>query len=113
MAALPPGRLIPAVIIIHYSSFNAAGDKSPRKRLRLFIEFLADSDSKSIIYSRNPGADLREEVEKLLSELDQKHPGLLNRIHLFSLSDHGEPRWRDPANAASLKLLVKKVLALD
>lgn len=103
----------PDLIIIHYSSFLAESREGPRQRLRLFIEFFAESDTRFIIYSRMPEAFLREQVKELLAELDQEHSGLLERIHVFGLRDHGEPRWRDPANAASLKLLVKRVLALD
>ena len=103
----------PDLIIIHYSAFLHGSLKGPRQRLRLFIEFFADSDTRFIIYSRAPQAILQERVEDLLAELDQVHPGLLERIHVFGLLEHGEPRWRDPANAASLKLLVKKVLTID
>ena len=103
----------PDLIIIHYSSFLHGRKEGPRQRLRLFIEFFADSDTRFIIYSRRHEASLQEKVEELLAELDQEHPGLLERIHVFGLLEHGEPRWRDPANAASLKLLVKKVLAID
>ncbi len=103
----------PDLIIIHYSSFLHGRSSGPRLRLRLFIEFFADSDTHFIIYSRHNGADLQEQVDMLLADLDKEHPGLLERVHLYSLSDHGEPRWRDPANAVSLKLLVKRVLALE
>ena len=103
----------PDLIIIHYSSFVQESGQGPRKRLRLFIEFFADTDTRFIIYSRGPEVVTRARLEELLAELDQQHSGLLERIHVYSLSDHGEPRWRDPANAASMKLLVKKVLAIE
>jgi hypothetical protein len=103
----------PDLIIIHYSAFVQESGSAPRKRLRLFIEFFADTDTRFIIYSRAPGAFVQEQMEELLAELDQEHPGLLERIHVYGLRDHGEPRWRDPATAASLKLLVKRVLAIE
>ncbi len=66
----------PDLIIIHYSAFLHGSLKGPRQRLRLFIEFFADSDTRFIIYSRAPQANLQERVEDLLAELDQEHPGL-------------------------------------
>jgi len=52
-------------------------------------------------------------MEELLAELDRQHPGLLERIHVFGLHDYGEPRWLDPTTAASLKLCVKTILAIN
>ena len=49
---------------------------------------------------------------ELLTQLDSDHPGLLGRIHTFGLLDYGGPRWREPATAASFKLLVKRILAI-
>lgn len=103
----------PDLIIIHYSSFRHGFSDGPRERLRLFIEFLADTETRFLIYGRWKEVTLQEAVETLLAELDQEHPGLLERIHVYGLLDHGKPKWRDPANAASLKLRVKRILAID
>jgi len=103
----------PDLIIVHYSAFIQVGDTGPRRRLRLFIEFFADSDTRFLIYSRADEARLQESVEELLTELDGQHTGLLQRVHVFGLLDYGEPRWLDPTTAASLKLRVKSILAID
>jgi hypothetical protein len=103
----------PDLIIIHYSAFRQMDDAGPRRRLRLFAEFFADSDTRFLIYSRGDEEWLRKAVEELLTEVDREHPGLLERVHVFGLRDYGEPTWRDPATAASLKLLVKRILTID
>ena len=52
-------------------------------------------------------------MDELLAELDQQHPGLLERVHVFGLLDYGEPRWLDTTTATSLKLRVKTILAIN
>jgi hypothetical protein len=52
-------------------------------------------------------------MQELLTELDQQHPGLLERIHVFGLINYGEPSWLDPTTATSLKLRVKTILAIN
>jgi len=103
----------PDLIIIHYSAFRQENSSGPRQRLRLLIEFFADSDTRFLIYSRRDEAQLQGAVEELLTELDRQHPGLLERIHVFGLLNYGEPKWLDPTTAASLKLRVKMILAID
>jgi hypothetical protein len=103
----------PDLIIIHYSGFRQEDSAGSRSRLRLFIEYFADSDTRFLIYSRRDEAVLRDAVGDLLTQLDQEHPGLLERVHVFGLVDYGGPRWGDPATAASLKLRVKRILAID
>ncbi len=103
----------PDLIIVHYSAFRREGVRGPRRRLRLFIEFFADSDTRFLIYSRQDEAQLEESMEELLAELVQQHPGLLERVHVFGLLNYGEPRWLDPTTATSLKLRVKTILAIN
>ena len=102
----------PDLVIIHYSAFRHGHDTNPRSRLRLFIAYFADSQTQFVIYSRRTEAELQEAVMELLTQLDSDHPGLLGRIHTFGLLDYGGPRWREPATAASFKLLVKRILAI-
>ena len=103
----------PDLIIIHYSAFRQEDDAGPRLRLRLFVEFFADSDTQFLIYGRRDEVWLRKVVDDLLTELDRENSGLLGRVTVFGLLDHGGPMWRDPKTAASLKLLVKRILAVD
>ncbi len=103
----------PDLIIIHYSAFRQEDDAGPRNRLRLLVEYFADSDTRFLVYGRRDEAWLREAVEELLTQLDREHPGLLERVHVFGLLDYGGPSWRDPTTAASLKLFVKRILAID
>jgi len=103
----------PDLIIVHYSAFRQEGVRGPRRRLRLLIEFFADSDTRFLIYSRQDEARLEESMDELLAELDQQHPGLLERVHVFGLLDYGEPRWLDTTTATSLKLRVKTILAIN
>jgi len=102
----------PDLIIIHYSAFRQNYDAGPRSRLRLLIEYFADTDTQFLIYGRRDGAWLQEAMTELLSQLASDQPGLLGRVHVFGLLDHGGPSWRDPAIAASFKLFVKRILAL-
>ena len=103
----------PDLIIIHYSAFRQEDSTGPRRRLRLLVEFFADTDTRFLIYSRGEEAWLKGAVGELLVDLDREHPGLLDRIHVFGLPDHGERRWRDPTTAGSLKLLTKTILSID
>jgi len=103
----------PDLIIIHYSAFRQERVNSRHRRLRLLIEFFADSDTRFLIYSRREEVQLKEAMEELLAELDQRNPGLLERVHVFGLLDYGEPRWLDPTTATSLKLRVKTILAIN
>jgi hypothetical protein len=103
----------PDLIIVHYSAFRQEGVRGPRRRLRLLIEFFADSESNFLIYSRQDEAELEKSMQELLTELDQQHPGLLERIHVFGLINYGEPSWLDPTTATSLKLRVKTILAIN
>lgn len=103
----------PSLIIIHYSAFRQLDSEGPRLRLRLLLEFFADSDTRFLIYSRRAGDVLQNGVDELLLDLDQQHPGFLDRVHTFSLRDSGELTFRGPATAAALKLRVKAILGLD
>jgi hypothetical protein len=103
----------PDLIIVHWSGFRQKGATGPRIRLRLLIEFFADSDTRFLVYSRQAEAGLEGAMMELLADLDRQHPGLLERVHVFGLKDYGEPKWLDPTTAASLKLRVKTILALD
>ncbi len=102
----------PDLIIIHYSAFRHGYDPGPRSRLGLFIEYFADSDTQFLVCGRSEDADLQKGLEELLTQSDGDHTGLLGRIHVFGLLDHGGPRWREPATAASFKLLVKRILPI-
>jgi len=103
----------PDLIIIHYSAFRQERINTPHRRLRLFIEFLADSETRFLIYSRQDEALLEKAMQELLADLNRQHPGLLERIHVFGLPDYGELKWLDPSTATSLKLRVKSILAIN
>lgn len=102
----------PDLVIIHFSAFRHGYDEGPRKRFRLFMEYLADSETEFLIYGRWEEEELQKNVEELLSRLYNDQPGLQKRVHVFGLLDHGGPRWGDPATAASFKLYVKRILAI-
>ena len=84
--------------------------KSPFPKLPLSTSLIPTR--KFLVYGRWEDADLQEGLKVLLTQFDGDHPGLLGRIHVFGLLDHGGPRWREPATAASFKLLVKRILAI-
>lgn len=106
-------RFSPDLIIIHFSGFRLDGVSGPRTRLRLFIEFFAETDTKFLIYSRQLEAPLQGYLDDLLSGLEKDHPGLLDRVHAFGLMEYGSRKWRDPATSGMLKLRVKEILALQ
>jgi hypothetical protein len=103
----------PDLIIIHYSAFRQERINTPHRRLRLFIEFFADSETRFLIYSRRDEALLEKAMQELLADLNRQHPGLLERVHVFGLPDYGELKWLDPSTATSLKLRVKSILAIN
>ncbi|UCC73968.1 MAG: hypothetical protein JSV86_05265 [Gemmatimonadota bacterium] len=53
----------PDLVIIHYSGFRQDFEDVPRRRLRLFMSYLADSDTKFLIYSRRSEARLRQSIQ--------------------------------------------------
>jgi hypothetical protein len=103
----------PDLVIIHISSFKVGHGKSTYPRIRLFIEFLIDTETRFILYSRRDEPSLQAIVDEMLVDLINENPELQKRVHVFGLSSHGDTRWRDPAIAVSFKLLVKKVLELE
>lgn len=111
----------PDLIVIHASGF-VGGDTltMTRERLKLFISYLADRDTKFLIYSRLGGLPVGEDEEEffqqwvteLLGDLEPQYPGLLSRIRTFPITKYGPPKWLDPTVATNLKLVVKKMLGL-
>jgi hypothetical protein len=102
----------PDLIVIHYSGFRQEDGSGPRERLKIFIGFFAESATQFLIYSRAKETVLRQAMDELLADLEEEHPGLLSRIHLFGLDDYGPRSWRSPLTANPLKLRVKDVLGI-
>ena len=103
----------PYLIIIHYSGFRQdfqANKNLPRERLKSFISFFLESDTRFLIYSRRSEKLLREQVDSTLADLEIEHPGLLSRIEVFGLEDYGMYSWLSPVTANALKLRVKEIL---
>ncbi|HBH82637.1 MAG: hypothetical protein A2X03_09985 [Bacteroidetes bacterium GWA2_40_15] len=103
----------PYLIIIHYSGFNQGYQSAPRVRLKSFINFIAESDTRFLIYSRRKEIILREEVDSLFADLEVVHSGLLSRIDVFGVDDYGPWSWLSPLTANALKLRVKEILKED
>ncbi|MDX1623265.1 MAG: adenylate/guanylate cyclase domain-containing protein [Gemmatimonadota bacterium] len=103
----------PELVVIHYSGFRQGRDEGPRERLRLFIEYFAETDTKFLVYSRQPEEQLRQRLETLLAPVERKHPGILDRVRAFGVTDYGPPRWKNPMTANRLKLAVKEILELQ
>jgi hypothetical protein len=103
----------PDLIVVHYSGFLAeASPDVPRERLRTLIKFFADTPTKFLIYSRNPGTTVNDNLSRLLADLYAQKPELRQRIRGFGLNDHGPPRWINSSSGAELKLVVKEMLQL-
>ncbi len=105
-------RFDPDLVIIHYSGFRQEDSSGPRERLKILITFFADTDTEFLIYSRQPEDTLRTRVEDLLRDVDAEHPGLLDRIRVFGVTDYGPPQWLNPLTSTQLKLAVKEMLGL-
>ena len=103
----------PDLIIIHYSGFRQEESSGPRTRLRIMIEFLADSDIKFVIYSRAKEDILQHDVNDLLKDIYAQHPDLQSRINVFGLLDYGKPSLKDPIVLSSLKLRIKQILGFE
>jgi len=105
-------RLDPDLVVMHLSAFCQQECEPNRVKLREFIEYLADTRTQFLIYSRMQPDSLRESFRAMLGDLPQRFPKLPPRLHLFALIEHGTPHWKDPATAAALKLRVKELLSL-
>lgn len=105
-------RFDPDLVVIHYSGFRQEDGSGPRERLRLFISYFVEGDTKFLIYSRADEARLRENVGVLLADLGSEHPVLLERISVFGLNDYGPPSWLSPLTTNPLKLRVKEILGI-
>jgi len=102
----------PDLIVIHYSGFLQGFVDTPRTRLKLFMTYFAETNTRFLLYSRQPEAGLQAGVDDLLADVDREHPGFLSRVHVFGLPDHGSREWRNPLTANALKLRVKEILDL-
>lgn len=100
----------PDLIVVHYSGFRQEDSYGPRERLKILIEFFIDEKTRFLIYSRGYNDSLRSQLDTLLTDLYQTHPGLKERIKVFGLLDYGTPRWMDPVVSSMLKLEIKKIL---
>ena len=105
-------RLQPDLVLIHLSAFCSKQCEPQRVRLRQFIDYLADTDARFLIYSRMTPDSVDHHFKEMLGDLPQRHPDLPGRIHTFSLVQYGRPQWRDPATATAFKLRVKELLDL-
>lgn len=102
----------PDLIVIHYSGFRQEDSSGPRERLKLLIQFFKDTDTRFLVYSRQPEANLRRSMDALLADLEATSPGLISRIHVFGLTDYGARIWLDPSTANPLKLRIKEILGV-
>jgi hypothetical protein len=103
----------PDLILIHYSGFlQEAPLSEPRTRLKVLVQFLAETPTQILIYGRNTEANMNSQVSTLLGDLYLKHPGLQQRIRAFGLLDYGPPRWVNTVTGTQLKLVVKEMLHL-
>lgn len=102
----------PDLNVIDYSGFRQEGASGPRERLKLFIQFSADTNTEFLVYSRQPERNLRRSMDRQLADLEVTHPGLLSRIHVFGLTDYGVRVWLSPLTANPLKLRVKEILGI-
>ncbi|MBM4195217.1 MAG: serine/threonine protein kinase [Gemmatimonadetes bacterium] len=102
----------PDLIVIHYSGFNQEDATGPRTRLKTLVQFLADTPTKFLIYSRATEADLDVNLTALLSDLYVTHPGLRAQVRAFGLLDYGPPRWVKTVTGTQLKLVIKEILNL-
>ena len=105
-------RLDPDLVVMHLSAFCQEECEPNRVKLREFIEYLADTRTQFLIYSRMQPDSLTASFRAMLGDLPQRFPKLESRLHLFALIEHGTPHWKDPATAAALKLRVKQLLSL-
>ncbi len=105
--------LDPDLIVIHLSAFCTEACEPNRVRLRRFIEYMADTHTKFLIYSRFPPDSLSMRFNEMMGELPRTHPELNQRMHMFSVVEFGTPHWKDPATAAAFKLQVKQLLGIS
>jgi hypothetical protein len=105
-------RFDPDLVVIHFSGFRQDFSDAPRERLKLFISYFVDTETRFLIYSRAEEDALRGYVDELLADLEVQHPGLLSRTNVFGLVTHGPREWRSPLTANALKLRVKEILGI-
>jgi hypothetical protein len=105
-------QLRPVLILIHLSAFCSDQCEPERIKMRAFIEYLADTDAKFLVYSRMPPEVFATSFTEMLGDLPKRFPDLPARIHTFAVTTHGTPHWKDPSTAAALKLRVKELLEL-
>ncbi len=103
----------PDLIVIHYSGFKQADASGDRPLLRLLIEYMADSDTQFLVYSRASEDWLQTKMDGVLETSLAKYPGLSDRVEIFPVIEYGEPNWSDPLTAQAMKLRVKSILDLE
>lgn len=102
----------PDLILVHWSGFKQVDSSGGRPRLKLLIEYFADTDTVFLVYSRASDEYLSTNMDLLLSDFPQQ-ADLAKRIRIFPILEYGEPHWKDPATSQAIKLKVKEILALD
>ena len=105
-------RFNPDLVLIHWSGFRQEDGRGPRTRLKLFVSYFVETQTKFIIYSRQDDPDLRKKVNDLFRDLDTKYPGLLDRIFVFGLTTYGPKSWLSPLVRNPMKLKVKEILEI-
>ena len=103
----------PDLIVMHFSTFRGPDTDDPRPPLKLFLRYFADQPTRFLIYTRTPEAEVRQAIDSMMADVEAEYSGLLARISVFGIPDHGgAPHWRDPVTAGELKLAVKRILGL-
>ena len=100
-------QLDPDLIVIHLSAFYGQTTPGDREdKLELFLDFMAESRTKFILYSR-------VSLDNAISALMLRIPRLQGRVSQMQVPGGGAATFRDKTTARELKLLVKKVLNLQ
>jgi len=103
----------PDLIVIHYSGFRQDHSSGRRERLKLFMQYFLESDTRFLIYSRTTGAELAKLISELFGDVKTSNPDFLSKVHVFGLDDYGPRKWRSPLTSNPFKLRVKEILKLD
>ena len=103
----------PDLILIHYSGFKQEDARGDRPQLRLLIEYLAETETEFIVYSRAGQDWLQGNMDIVMEDVYAKYPELAERVFVYPLLEYGEANWTDPATSLGIKLKVKEVLELN
>ncbi len=107
----------PDLIILHLSAFASetlSHDTShaEQRKLLSFLQYMADSKTKFLVYSRDPFLDDVESQQAWIQQIERKIPKLKDRMQFFNFVPEQPKKFDDTEVQRMLKMQVRDILGI-